>query len=920
MSAGESEESMLDDRDQWGDGDEQADSDAEDEAAAVLEWSDRSRWIRHVILWKQEHDEARRRQRGKVDKTARVRTEQLRTDREYNAITAESETSESSISNGDGDGHEESTSHNDDTSTVNDRVEAARAELTAALPAVDAQQQPNEEQQQPHEATAIVVLSSDDIIRPSGSVSVINTSSDTAAASSGPRSARPGRNLPSMIFKHISALKRESADMRGSLSLSTIQGDTQQGQQGPVSSIGGISSERSAVSASEQSEASLALPGRHVRLNSKRDSVELEKDKHSERERDRSGRHRPQRSVTSVHSTSGKWPLAELSVAGYAAPSFAQIASMGRSLLQPSHDEQSGGDELFDIDTHNHTQARGAHSARRGDAPSHTGSASTAAAGGTGSSTRSSLSPAQLKADLLASGLIRDRTHVFTVYPNSVTATELLDWLIANHHADDREHACLVSKTLMLVGLRSFHQQHTDTAQFADDGRFYTFETTAATKGAFGFRMALDRPRHRSVNTKQALAELVQRAAASASANKSATPALAEQVERARVQYGGQSSVEALSSRREWEAGTQLTTLQEVTVDRQQEGSEADAQQLLPAPDVEGSRRNIASSPRSQRSKPLSARPASAGVQFKRSSPPTATRPTFLREQKASSRWPTTPVGHTEAVASITAADSKSMEQRHRSDSALAGLDGSDAGVVHSQPGQFPLASARTVRSPSVHQRSNTSTSTITGYPVRNHRPMTAGGGGGGGTAGVRWEQVTGPSATQDALFALGVADLALVDTQLAEQRERDELHSRSVARPAQLQPALPGELNVGGEHHGSSDKQAAVQAARVAGHARSPTLPSRGLFSMARAASPSHVKSKTMTFFQLNAAPLPRRCRLVAGSEQSERAESRAGDQHEQQRVNVTGRRPCSSRSTLCSLGQWRCGNVPCSCITEVQ
>ena len=831
---GESEDSVLDERDHWADADEYVDSDAEDEAAAPLEWIDRSRWIRHVILWKQEHDALKRKEHGKADKAVRLRGKQLRPDGSDSALMAESESSQTSNSSED-DRREESVqssnSNNDDAATANERLDVVGAQLTDTLTPIDVQQQ----QQQHHVAAVIGAINSGDIVRPSDSES-LTTASQAATTSNASSSHKLGRNLPSMILKHISAIKKESAEASSSLSLSTLQAETAVGQQGGLISVHSAigSSEQSAASTSEHSAASLAPPGRHVRRSSKMDGMaQAAVPSHDSGSSDKSSRHRTQRSVTAVRSASGRWPLGDLSAGSAGTPSFAQIASMGRSLLQHAAHDEASGDESFDIDTHIVSQTRGAaNSARGGNTASRTSSASTAAASGaTVGSTRSSLSPGQLKADLLASGLIRDRQHVFTVYPNSVPASELIDWLLANHHADDREHACLVSKTLMLVGLRSFHQLHADASEFADDGRFYTFEAAAATKGAL--RMALDRPRDRAVSTKQALAALVQRAAASASTRPaSSASTLAGQVDRMRMYSTAHSNTKPVSAHGEREPGTQLASLQEVRVDGQQQQGEQNSEAHTPQPHrapaaaMEGRAHTATSHHKSVVS-------TSSDPPVKGSSPPTATRPVFLRERKASSRWQSAQMAHNDAPNVVPAADSgQSGQQVQQAESGSATGDVDGAGAVHFHHGQSPGGATRGIRRQSAHQRA--STTALTSHQVRNYR-LTSTNSGASGAAG-RQGEAEGLSATQEALFALGVADLALVETQLAEQRQRDEQSVRTAARPAQL---LPGEVSGSGDSHSSVGRQASMLLGR-AYHNRSPTQPANGVLNMARGDSPS--------------------------------------------------------------------------------
>ena len=829
-TVGENEESVVEDRDRdsCADSDEYTESDAEDEAAAPLEWTDRSRWIRHVVLWKQEHDAQNRRQRGKTDKGGA----RMKPNGYDSAAAAESENSQ--VSNSRDDAHEESADsadHNDEMPSARDRVDAPGAQQQDARAAVDRQQQ------QPLVTSAVVAISSEDsnIPRSSDSLSIAASSETTTAAGNEQRSHKLGRNLPSMILKHISALKRESAEVGDSLSVSIVQ-DAQQGRQATTSAVsGGTSSEQSAASASELSVASLAPPTRHVRRSSKMDGLEVEKEK----EKDKSGRHSAKRSVTTMRSASGKWPGFDLSMTGSAGtPSFAQIASMGRSLLQSAHDDPSG-DGGFDIDTHSQTQTRATHSARGGNTTSRTGSASTALStnGHTVEPTRSSLSPGQLKADLLASGVVRDHTHVFTVYPASVTASELIDWLIANKHADDREHACLVSKTLLLVGLRSFHQQHMDSSDFADDGRFYTFESAASTKGAL--RMALDRPRDRSVSTKQALAALMQRAAASATTKRPAAGSLAGQVERARVQSAVQSRLKLTSS--QGETGTQLTTLQEVRVDGQ-EAAEAATQQPRASPS-EGRGKNASSHHMVADTSAADPHSLSAAVsQSHGNSPPSATRPVFLRVRKASSRWQITQTGHPD----VPAADSDpTQHQRYDSGPAAADAASGGAGGVHFHTAQVHASngSAHSGRSPSAHQRASTTAFTV--HQVRSHR-LTATAGS-GVSAAVKPKEVDGLSLTQEALFALGVADLALVETQLAEQRQRDQNHGKAAGRAAQ--PLLPGEVGTSGDSHGSFERQtnSPLGLGGRGGHVRSPTQPPSGVINMARSDSPSQSMTRVL-------------------------------------------------------------------------
>ena len=824
----EREESLSDSAEHWADADECNESDAEDETAAALEWTDRSRWIRHVILWKQEHDAHKRTQRGRADKTVRMRGKQPHHDGSDGAVAARSEHSHSGD---DGDhGREESAdsiSHNNNTNegveTAEELTTAVRAQPTDTRTADDTRQR----QQQQQGPATVETLSSDDMVRPTDSDSL--TASATAG---GPRSHRLRRDLPSMILKHISALKQDSAEAGDSLSLGTLAADTQRGQHGPTSLAGLNSSEHSAASASEHSVASLAPPVRHMQQSSRMDGVD---------EQDRSSRHRAQRSVTAVRSASGKWQLGDLSAG---TPTFAQIASLGRSLLHTSMHDNASADDAFDVDMHNHSTTRGGtHTAATGHAASRTGSASTApASSDVVGSARSSLSPGQLKADLLASGLVRDRTHVFTVYPASVSATELIDWLVANKHADDRQHACLVSKTLMLVGLRSFHQPQSDAADFADDGRFYSFESNGTR---MALRMALDRPRDRSVSTKQALAALVQRAAASASAGKqSVSPAdtLVGQVERARLHSSTLFKAQPASSHGDRETGTQLTTLQEVRVDGYQQ-SEGGAQQHRLTTADSSSGRNPAASR-------MVADTAVFESHSKGSSPPTATRPVFLRVRKGSSRGQIMHAGHAE----LTAAHSDRADYQPHAEtrpSTAAADDASPEGAVHLSNVRSPTSSTRAARSPSAHRRSLTA-AVATGHTARGHRLTAA---GSGATAAVRPSHAGGSSATQDALFALGVADLALVEAQLAEQRQRDE---DTASRPAAATLRPFGENAASRDNRGSLNSQPPMPLRNNRGHVRSPTLPASGVLSSLTADNSSHSKPATQTLLPAFSASSP--------------------------------------------------------------
>ena len=806
---------------------------------------------------------------GKVDKAARMQSRLLRSNGYDSTATADSEVSQSTdSSDANGvEGDEQPNSAVDDDSSP----EAVGPLVTDAHVTVDVEQlssaQRQQQQQQQEQQLGPRGSDSDALSQPRSSDSLSADSSDQLAVEgSTARVHQLGRNLPSMILKHISALKKENTEAGDSLSISTMR-ETQVGQhellhgpspgqdqrqlaQGSVrsSAIGGVGSSLEASAGSlEPSVGSRPPPTRHVRHSSRMDGLEHDRVVAT-------GLHATKRSVTSMRTASGKWPSLDLMAGNASTPSLAHI---GRSLLHKAHDDQAG-DGGLDIDSHINSLTRGGgtHSGQRGDGPSRTGSASAAPSGAAVESTRSSLSPGQLKADLLASGLIRDRTHLFTVYPASVPASELIDWLIANHHADDREHACLVSKTLMLVGLRSFHQQSADTAAFEDDGRYYSF-AGGETKGAL--RMAFERPRDRAVSTKQALASLVQRAAASAQKRSvSPTQSLAGQVDRLRAQSNAHSRLKQSSSAVHSDIGLQLGTLQEVTVDRQQHPhQQGGADSTTAAPSA---------APVSRHSRvPSSLLTAAAAFGFgtqspalvpssqsNASSPPAATRPVFLRERKAS-RWQVALAAHADdQTTSVTNGQQQSQAQQH-DEFIAAEHTNMTAGS------QFPSAVNRADRgdgrSPaSTHHRS--STTAVSPNQARAHRLVAAGGSGATATAAAKStarHAADGLSATQDALFALGVADLALIESHLAEQKQRDEYNVKAAAKTAQQQVS-------NADNHTAFDRQTATS--NKDGHARSPTLPAAGMINIARSDSPSHSKSKTLTFFSTPrgspAAPLP--------------------------------------------------------------
>ena len=846
--AGESEASVLDDgREHWSDADEGDDGETDDESWTAMEWADRSRWIRHVILWKQEHDALRTRQRGKTDRPSRLRDRQQHSNN--SAVRTESETSQTSASDDRRDDSVRS-SHGDDTLTAHEQKETAAAQSKAAPVAGDRPQQAPqqlEEERPARASSAVLTIRSDERIRPSDSLSL--PASDGTA-----QQPRQAHALPSGILKHVLALKKNNAEAGSSLSLSSEQAESQHERHVAIGAPGerGSGSEQSAASPADTQLSSFA-PARHVRSSSKADGLESEraslgdKDASSGRASGaKSFRHRAQRSLTAMRSASGKWPLPDGGGGGKSTPAFALIASMGRSLLRTSRQDSQGGEEAFDIDAHTHSSLHapsrsqtGMHSARRGDAVSRTGSASIATSSGTSAaSTRASLSPGQLKADLLASGLIRDRTHVFTVYPSSVPASELIDWLVSNAHADDRAHACLVSATLLLVGLRSFHASQHDASDFADDGRLYTFEAAAVTKGAL--RMALERPRDRSVSTKQALAALVQRAAASAGKRAEAPAAvLASHVQRARLQSVAQPHSKAHSSHAESDpAALPLSTLREVRVDvgRHEGGGAAHIQQQQQQQQrpvsVDGRLHTPGAAVVSNAAEALS----TGG------SPPTQTRLVFLRERKPSSRWQAAAqAGQLDSPHSATAEASRmerSQQQHSHTEAPSRAADPRGQGPVFSPAGQSPLGAARSVRSPSAHKRSSTTAFTP-------HRLLTTGSGGGRPAAAARSREVDALSLTQEALFALGVADLSLVDTQLAEQKQRDERYSRAAQQPPH---ALPGAVSASGDSHRSVDLHSSpLDRART--QSPSPTLPPGGVLGEARGGSVSHCDSDVAQF-----------------------------------------------------------------------
>ena len=80
----------------------------------------------------------------------------------------------------------------------------------------------------------------------------------------------------------------------------------------------------------------------------------------------------------------------------------------------------------------------------------------------------SRMPPETIKEIITRSGLIKNHRHLFSSYPDSLIGSELLDWLVATNHADDRQSAERIAVTLYSVGLRPYCGNQDDVSSFVD--------------------------------------------------------------------------------------------------------------------------------------------------------------------------------------------------------------------------------------------------------------------------------------------------------------------------------------------------------------------------------------------------------------------------------------------------------------------